>query len=106
MKSLAKNLCGTILLLASLQLATAQEPLFQNLRFGPPSPAKADNANREDYLIERQQYALSYNARTRTPNWVSWCLRKEEQKHGILQYLHFGVEARLLRRTGAAVCEV
>jgi endonuclease G len=41
-----------------------------------PSPAKADPEQREDYLIARRQYVLSYNAKTKTPNWVSWCLRK------------------------------
>jgi len=56
---------------------TAEEP-NRNVRFGLPSPAKADPKQREDYLIERPQYVLSYNAKTRTPNWVSWELRKED----------------------------
>src|SRR3954470_7007037 len=43
-----------------------------NVRFGLPSPAKPDPRQREDYLIERPQYVLSYNAEKRTPNWVSW----------------------------------
>jgi len=54
-----------------------QEP-DRNVRFGLPSPAKADPAQREDYLIERPQYVLSYNATKRTPNWVSWCLRETD----------------------------
>jgi endonuclease G len=40
------------------------------------SPAKADPRQREDYLIERPQYVLSYNAEKRIPNWVSWRLVK------------------------------
>jgi hypothetical protein len=50
------------LLLAVAPLA-AREP-SPNLRFGMPSPAAADPEQRVDYLIERPQYALSYNAKT------------------------------------------
>ena len=42
-----------------------------NVRFGTPSPARADPRQREDYLIARPQYVLSYNAEKRTPNWVT-----------------------------------
>jgi endonuclease G len=55
----------------------AEEP-SPNVRFGLPSPAKADPKQRDDYLIERPQYTLSYNATTRRPNWVSWRLRKAD----------------------------
>jgi endonuclease G len=47
-----------------------------NVRFGMPAPAKADPKSREAFLIERPQYILSYNAKTRTPNWVCWRLWK------------------------------
>jgi endonuclease G len=49
-----------------------------NVRFGMPSLARADPAHRVDYLVERPQYVLSYNADRRTPNWVSWRLRKSD----------------------------
>ena len=49
----------------------AAEP-NRNVRFGMPSPAVADPQHRGDYLIERSQFVLSYNAKTRTPN----CLRR------------------------------
>jgi endonuclease G, mitochondrial len=49
-----------------------------NVRFGMPAPAKASPESREAYLIDRPQYVLSYNAKTRTPNWVCWRLRKED----------------------------
>ena len=44
----------------------------RNVRFGMPAPDKADPESREAYLIARPQYVLSYNARTKTPNWVCW----------------------------------
>src|SRR5262249_16908878 len=46
-----------------------------NVRFGLPAPAKTDPASREAYLLDRPQYVLSYNAETRTPNWVCWRLQ-------------------------------
>ncbi len=50
----------------------------RNVRFGMPSLAKADPERREDYLITRPRYVLSYNDRKRTCNWVSWCLRRDD----------------------------
>jgi endonuclease G len=61
-----------------------QEPgAGRNARFGLPGPAKADPGEREAYLIERPQYVLSYNGRTRTPNWVCWQLRQEDVGHAL-----------------------
>jgi endonuclease G len=58
--------------------ACAQEP-NPNIRFGMPAPAAADaDKSREAFLIARPQYVLSYNAKTRTPNWVSWRLREAD----------------------------
>ena len=49
----------------------------RNILFGMPSPAKADPKQREDYLIERPQYSLSYNAQnTRSPTgFAGHCAR-------------------------------
>jgi endonuclease G, mitochondrial len=68
-------------LLAMLLAATptAGQELNPNIRFGLPAPAKANpEASREAFLIERPQYVLSYNAKTRTPNWVAWRLREAD----------------------------
>jgi endonuclease G len=56
----------------------AQQPPAPNLNVHFGLPAKADQKDRDAYLIERPQYVLSYNAGTRTPNWVCWRLRKED----------------------------
>jgi endonuclease G len=53
----------------------------RNIRLGMPSQAKADPQNREEYLIERPQYVVSYNDKKKTPNWVSWQLVKEDLGH-------------------------
>jgi endonuclease G len=46
----------------------------RNVRFGMPAAATADPANKTAFLIEREQYVLSYNDGTRNPNWVCWNL--------------------------------
>jgi endonuclease G len=44
-----------------------------------PAPARADpEGSRDAFLLRRPQYILSYNAKTRTPNWVCWRLRAQD----------------------------
>ncbi|MBK6266001.1 DNA/RNA non-specific endonuclease [Marivirga sp. S37H4] len=43
-----------------------------NLTFGNPSDAGTSSSN--NYLVNRTDYALSYNNSKGTPNWVSWHL--------------------------------
>jgi endonuclease G len=50
----------------------------RNLALGNPSGATHDPAQPTNYLIERPQYALSYNRDRGTPNWVSWQLRASD----------------------------
>ena len=35
-----------------------------------------NNRYRQNYLVEKPQYAISYNDTTKNPNWVSWQLNK------------------------------
>jgi endonuclease G len=49
-----------------------------NAPFGLPAAVGTDASSRETYLIDRPQYLLSYNAKTRTPNWVCWRLKKDD----------------------------
>jgi DNA/RNA endonuclease G (NUC1) len=45
----------------------------QHLLLGNPTDARLDEtANRNNYLIEKPQYSLSYNNSTKTANWVSY----------------------------------
>jgi endonuclease G len=50
----------------------------RNLLLGNPSGAVHDPAEPTNYLIERPQYALSYNRDHGIPNWVSWQLTKKD----------------------------
>lgn len=52
----------------------AQATRDDNMAMGNPSGAVTDFSARENYLIVRPQYTLSYNARKGTANWVSWHL--------------------------------
>src|SRR5262249_31735817 len=63
------------LLLAAAPLAAQANP---NVRFGMPAPAESKASSREAFLIERPQYVLSYNAKTKAPTWVCWRLTKRD----------------------------
>jgi large repetitive protein len=45
-----------------------------NLAFGNPSDARTKSELAENYLVEKTQYASSYNDALKTPNWVSYKL--------------------------------
>ena len=46
----------------------------EHLVMGNPSGATTDVNNSANYLMQKLQYALSYNNARGTPNWVSWHL--------------------------------
>lgn len=48
----------------------------RHLALGNPSGAVADERYADNYLIVRDQYALSYSRARGTPNWVSWHLER------------------------------
>jgi len=49
-------------------------PLSPNAALGDPSNASADASNKNNYLLVKPQYVLSYNDERGGPNWVSWRL--------------------------------
>ena len=46
--------------------------LGDSLLLGNPSKATPDPSNKDNYLLSRPTYALSWNDSRGTPNWVSW----------------------------------
>jgi endonuclease G len=54
------------------------EDQYVHLRWGNPSGATADAGNRDNFLMKKKDYALSYNNRKGTPNWVSWRVVQED----------------------------
>jgi len=57
--------------LAKVPTPPAQPP-HVNYLLGNPSNAVTDPNSPNNYLLERGEYALSYNRDKGTPNWVSW----------------------------------
>lgn len=49
-------------------------PVSPNLALGDPSDATPDPSNRNNFLLVKPQYVLSYNNERGGPNWVSWRL--------------------------------
>ncbi len=54
---------------------------YPHLRWGNPSGATKDESNRDNYLMEKPYFALSYNDAKGTPNWVSWRLVRDDLGH-------------------------
>ena len=64
-----------VLVLGLLQPALAEN---LNLKMGNPSGATADPSNRNNFLMEKPFFTLSYNDKNGTPNWVSWRLAADD----------------------------
>lgn len=67
----------SFLILWLAAFANGAEP-DRNLKLGNPSHATTDPANKNNYLLVKKQYVLSYNSVNGTPNWVSWTLQKSD----------------------------
>ncbi|GAB4525974.1 MAG: hypothetical protein Tsb0014_05810 [Pleurocapsa sp.] len=53
-----------------------EENIPPNIHLKYGNPSKANFKNQKNYLIAKSQYALSYNCKTGTANWVSWQLNR------------------------------
>jgi endonuclease G len=67
----ARTGTGTISLTVQ---ATVAHTASEHEVLGNPSRATTDVNNPSDYLMEKNQYVLSYNRDKGTPNWVEWHL--------------------------------
>ena len=64
----------------SFTVATGAAPPYPqgvHLTMGNPSNATTDITHPENYLMEKPEYALSYDSDRGRPNWVSWHLSTE-----------------------------
>ena len=61
----------SVIILAIVLTLTGCSAISQNihLKYGNPSQA---GTRKNNYLIERPQYAISYNCNAGIPNWASW----------------------------------
>lgn len=74
---------------SSTQPAVAQSSLSVHLTMGNPSQARADESDRENFLIVHQQWAASWNSRLGHPNWVSWRLAADDLGEADRSKMHF-----------------
>jgi endonuclease G len=51
---------------------------YSHLLAGNPSKAKPDPEMKDNYLLKKTYFALSYNNTKGAPNWVSWRLVKDD----------------------------
>lgn len=65
-------------LLTSAGTPSARAEDDPHLLMGNPSHAKADERDKDNYLLKKKYFALSYNNDRGTPNWVSWHLHKSD----------------------------
>jgi len=84
MKSISSlNRVKTVLVLTLLAALPAWlgAPVFADsphLKLGNPSHATSDTSQKDNFLMEKSFFALSYNNTKATPNWVSWHLTINE----------------------------
>jgi endonuclease G len=57
---------------------SARLPANPNLALGEPSGATDDASDKNNYLLVKPQYVLSYNNDKGEPNWVSWRLQASD----------------------------
>lgn len=62
----------------STTTTAGRAPASMNVALGSPSNATADASNKNDYLLVKPQYTLSYNNDRGGPNWVSWHLQASD----------------------------
>ncbi len=69
-------LMPVFLFTAAVRAEPVQQPAAENsaLYFGNPTNAEHDEKSSTNYLIEKKQYALSYNDSTHEANWTAWHL--------------------------------
>src|SRR5438128_1749726 len=63
---------------ASTEAPSGQASAYPHLRMGNPSRAREDPKDRDNYLMKKEYFALSYHDGKGMPNWVSWRLVKDD----------------------------
>lgn len=75
--SLARHTASVLLCVLCLaEVAFGQGNV--HLTLGNPSKATKDETKKNNFLVAKDEYALSYNDERGTPNWVSYRLAKED----------------------------
>ncbi len=70
------SLVALALILGAMPAVQAQ--VSPHLKMGNPSQASDDGQDKNNFLMSKEYFALSYNNQNGTPNWVSWRLSKDD----------------------------
>jgi len=70
-------LLGTGVVIAFVGSVTSADD-SAHLRMGNPSQATVQTSDKNNFLLKKPFFAVSYNNVKGTPNWVSWRLSKED----------------------------
>jgi DNA/RNA endonuclease G (NUC1) len=76
--SALRNLGLSLVLIFSSACGWAKQGIEFQMPLGNPDSATNNATFRTKYLIQKRQYALSYNDDTHQPNWVSWSYSTED----------------------------
>lgn len=76
-----RHFIATLILIAATSPLYAQAKVSEHLTLGNPSCATCDPAKCDNFLIVKNDYALSYHQTQGIANWVSWRLSREWLGH-------------------------
>lgn len=74
----AVRCCVAVALCFAVTQGRAEIATQSQMLLGNPDNANASAANKEHFLIQTPQYALSYNNTLHFPNWVAWHLNASD----------------------------
>jgi len=66
-----------------------------SLYLGNPSSAQTSTDDADNYLLEREQYSISYNNDRLIPNWVSWHLDAGDIEKNVSRHNNFRADTQL-----------
>jgi endonuclease G len=72
------RIIGAVAVILVVGFGTPIRAESPHLKMGNPSKATADHADKDNFLMEKDYFALSYNSTKGIPNWVSWRLTKAD----------------------------
>lgn len=75
---LASTLTVTVATSPNAPTPNPQASVSLHLTLGNPSDATDDTVNKNNFLMVKSQFVLSYNNRKGGPNWVSWHLQASD----------------------------
>ncbi len=67
---------ATLLAIVLSTTAFCHGQQYEHLRLGNPSEAREDASDRNNFLMRKKFFAVSYNESLGTPNWASWHLTR------------------------------